>query len=48
MRGPTKTLEHTILQMSECVQENMCTPFNDSFMVLFIPPTTYGPTPNLI
>jgi hypothetical protein len=45
---PTKPIEHTMCQMHDCVQENPCTPMNDTFMVLVAPPTTYGPAPNLI
>jgi hypothetical protein len=48
VHGPTNPLEHTMRQMCDCVRENLHTPVNDAFMDIVTPPTTYGPTPNLI
>jgi hypothetical protein len=43
-RSPRVHMHH----MHDCVQENLCTPVNDTFMVLVIPSPTSGPAPNLI
>jgi hypothetical protein len=48
MRGPTKLSEHTMRQVRNCVQENLCTSMNDTFMDLVGPSTTYGLAPNTI
>jgi hypothetical protein len=44
----TKPSERTMHQVHDCVRENPHTSMNDAFMDLVAPPTTYGPTPNLI
>ena len=48
VRGPKNPIERTMRHMRDCVQENTRTPLNDTFMVLFAPPPTFGPTHNLI
>jgi hypothetical protein len=45
---PTNPSACTMHQVSDCVQEKLCTSMNDAFMDLVGPSTTYGPAPNTI